>query len=673
MIKRAMMIFRKAFSEMFHGTDDSFFWPGQDSGNKIDYSRQVGLGFNSSVLMSPIQFIQRVFPDAPLVVKQDEEIAVGHKMVAKIKRPNPHYSGTKLWMATILSYLLNGNAYWLKVRNAQGGIAELWYTPHWLMKPEWAKGEFISHYSYSPLGVPIRVESEDVIHFRFGLDPRNPRVGMSPIASLLREIYTDDEAANFTAAVLKNMGVIGTIISPKNDMDSIGKPEADNIKVVYNQNFRGDNRGGVMVMLGPTDVKQIGTSLKDMDLSNLRNLSEERVCAALGLPPAVAGLGTGLESTKVGATMAAMIRLAWTGCIIPYQRLLSEDVEVSLLPDYESNVEDFTVSFDHTKVVALQETENDRIERILKGVTAGTVLVSEAREAQGLDVNDGDRIFLRGLATIEVPVSGVRPAAFPGDEGKGWKQRRRPTRQQARYTRILDRRFNEFSGKFQSSLEIFFKELGIDAARAAREVMKSREPQWTKEGERGITAEIVSRMSTTSVDDLKARGGVHYLDVGVQTFKDMNTVLGVTFEMTDLVAERIVKAGGRHLGLVDLTKQTSERMFRELTEGRELGEGVDQLIRRIRDNIPAGPWRDAQTRSRIIARTETKHAQRTSVIEGAKESGVVAEMLVVDARLGETDEDCEFWNGQVVGIGQAEMLANDEHPNGTRDFIPVIA
>jgi hypothetical protein len=33
------------------------------------------------------------------------------------------------------------------------------------------------------------------VHFRFGLDPDDPRKGYSPLKSVLREVFTDDEAA----------------------------------------------------------------------------------------------------------------------------------------------------------------------------------------------------------------------------------------------------------------------------------------------------------------------------------------------------------------------------------------------------------------------------------------------------------------------------------------------
>ncbi len=126
------------------------------------------------------------------------------------------------------------------------------------------------------------------------------------------------------------------------------------------------------------------------------------------------------------------------------------------------------------------------------------------------------------------------------------------------------------------------------------------------------------------------------------------------------------------MGLIDLDKQTRDRLFRELTEGRAAGEGIPQLVARIRDKIPAGRYQDAATRAKVIARTETKHAQRTSVLRACKESGVVTHMLVLDDRLGHGDEDCAFWNGWVLTLEDAQELGNQEHPNGTRDFAPVI-
>src|SRR3546814_14292914 len=78
---------------------------------------------------------------------------------------------------------LDGNAYWMIVRNGLGRPAELWYIPHWLIEPKWpANGSvFISHYVYSPGGgaASMEIDPAAVIHFRHGLHPHNPRKGLS--------------------------------------------------------------------------------------------------------------------------------------------------------------------------------------------------------------------------------------------------------------------------------------------------------------------------------------------------------------------------------------------------------------------------------------------------------------------------------------------------------------
>ena len=44
-------------------------------------------------------------------------------------------------------------------------------------------------------------------------------------------------------------------------------------------------------------------------------------------------------------------------------------------------------------------------------------------------------------------------------------------------------------------------------------------------------------------------------------------------DLPDFRAREIVKEGGRRLGLIDLDESTRKRLFRELTDGRSLGEG----------------------------------------------------------------------------------------------------
>lgn len=293
----------------------------------FNYAREVGDCQGSSTVMAPVLWIARTYPEAPIAVEIVGEIEHDHDMLKVINKPNAYYSGLTLSMATIISFTTAGNAYWIKIRNNQLAVKELWYAPHWLIQPKAPKdgSQYISHYEYRPNGLPIRLNVEDVVHFRFGLDPRNMRLGLSPLASVLREIFTDDEAANFTAALLKNSGVPGLIISPAKDMALPGDAEA--VKEAYKDKFGGDKRGEPLVLTGPTEIKKIAFSPQDLDLGKLRNIPEERVTAVLGIPAAVVGFGTGLQQTKVGAPQPLSARL-WTvkgpttmGAIVPGDKI----------------------------------------------------------------------------------------------------------------------------------------------------------------------------------------------------------------------------------------------------------------------------------------------------------------------------------------------------------------
>jgi hypothetical protein len=146
----------------------------------------------------------------------------------------------------------------------------------------------------------------------------------------MREVYIDDQAANFTAAILKNLGIIGVIFSPKDG--TIPKEEAEALKAYVQANFTGDKRGQAMMFTGAMDAQLLQYNLQGFDVGPIRDIVEERVSAALAIPAAVIGFGTGLQQTKVGATMREMVKLAWQGGIEPNQAIMADELDRSLLP-----------------------------------------------------------------------------------------------------------------------------------------------------------------------------------------------------------------------------------------------------------------------------------------------------------------------------------------------------
>lgn len=418
--------FRKSLASMVFARSGGAIGGMGMSRSAYQYRRDVGDGTGSSVVMAPMRWIMRTFPSAKLTISRpvsngDNVVMTpmpDHRMLTLLKRPNPHYTGRTLMKATALDYNLDGNAYWLKIRNGYGAPIQLYWVPHTLMTPMRNDGSpnLVDYYEYRPEGFPIRVEVADVVHFRDGIDPTDTMKGMAPLKTLLREIFTDDEAANFTASLLRNMGVPGIVISPKDDIGMQGAPPSDEdvkaTKRAFKQATTGDNRGEPLVMTAPTDLQVVGFSPAQMNLRDIRRLPEERVTAVLGVAAVTCGLGAGLDRSTFKNVEEAD-KQSWQNNIVPAQDEMAADLHHQLLPDFESNPDVLEVSWDRTDVKALQDDLDELADRWNKMVAGGWAEVAEAREAFDLPVDESHRIYLRPVNLIEVP-AGQMP-----DDGTG--------------------------------------------------------------------------------------------------------------------------------------------------------------------------------------------------------------------------------------------------------------
>lgn len=400
----------KSLTEMQHSGQPTSFFHALMPATNVDFKKEVGDGFGSSVLAAPLSWLMRTFPEAPPMVEhlkgEEWEEVKQHDLTELLRRPNPFYGGRILWMATVLDFAF-GEAFWLKIRNVDGKVVQVWWVPRGTMEPKWPNDgkTFISHYEYRPLGgisSAEKIDVRDVVHFRFGIDPENTRRGFSPLRSLWREIATDDQAANFTASILRNLGIIGVVISPKEKSGGARKEDVQEVKEYMKKHFTGDKRGEPLALGSPTDVNVMQYNLQGFDVSPIRDVSEERVCAAIGIPAAVVGFGTGLHQTKVGATMKEMRQLAWTGCVIPMQEIVADECDRSLIPEFEKGT-NRRMRFDTSKVRALWEDANEKHDRIRKDVMAGIITVKQAQQLLGYTIDEERDVYLQPVNLIQLP------------------------------------------------------------------------------------------------------------------------------------------------------------------------------------------------------------------------------------------------------------------------------
>jgi HK97 family phage portal protein len=603
----------------------------------------------SSAVMACVNWLCRTFPEAPLQVVQtnrdgDREVLTDHPLPALLEMPNPFYSGVLLWDATLSDWLIDGNAYWIKVRNRQGALLQLWWTPSSMIEPRWNKDdstEFIGWYEYQSdpsRDKKIRLEPSDVVHFRYGIDASNMRKGKSPLASLIREIFTDEEAARYSAALLKNMGVPGVVLSPESDglTGGIMPEDAERIKEQFKRKTTGDRRGEPIVMSTGMKVTTLSFSPTDMNLKDLRRVPEERVTAVLGIPAIVAGLGAGLDRSTY-SNMAEAREAAYESFIIPHQRRFAADIKTQILPDFGG--EGQAIQFDTSGVRVLQEDENARAARWVNLLNGGVVMLSEARNAIGLPVEPEHDVFLRPINLVE-----VGPGAEPAPE-------------------VMVEQTPPALPPPQKGMEPEFKSYGsavrVIEGRAARATTAYLQEQYEKAAAAGQGWQRAMDLGP----EARALYNRFYPLILRHSWSDAAAELGteLAFDLEnqwvkgvlDELAEKIVR-------VADTTRQE----VRDLVgKAAEEGWSIDELAAKIRELKEV----HSTARARRIARTETGMAYNLGSLAGYAEAGIKR----VEVFDGEEHEPCASANGSIWTLEQAraEPLA---HPNCVRAFAAVV-
>lgn len=703
--------------------------------NKFDYAGSTDARANSAVV-AVMEWMCGTFPEAPLQVMEKaidgtEKELVDHDFTALLANPNPHYSGELLWNATMADWMTDGNAYWRKIRNRYGLPVQLWWIPQAMLEPVWPVGDptvYIDHYAYSFGGGEAEaIPVADIVHFRNGLDPENVRKGKSKLASLMREVFTDDEAASFSASLLRNMGMPGVIISPSSDDIVMSKPDAEATKTEFKNKFGGENRGEPMVMSGKVDVKVLSFNPQQMDLKALRRLPEERISAVLGVPAIVAGLGAGLDRSTF-SNMEEARAMAYESNIIPNQRLFAADLRTQLLSDF-GDIRRLRVAFDLRNVRVLQDDQNLLWAKVGAAFSAGLITRKRGKELIGEKAGAGDDVYFvptsiveegpdapppeplftpppAATVALETPQGAATPSAANNGTGSQPAPKKTATglygpedakakRSNVRLVRKLGRQADALSKAFAADLDGMFADLGTSLSITFGQGGKASKSVIAGDMADGSIVRV--RIPTDPAKPLTTIYEANYGLILEGTSGLIADYLGLPIgvNMEDPRARALIRKWATRKGLVDMGQQTRDAVMQALEEGRIAGDGAAALERRIRGMVEGramypGVYQEAYDsylargyseeaaekagdraarmyRGTVISRSETKQAQNLSSVETYIDSEVVDGVIVYDGT--DDDDACRAANGQIWTFEQS--LENPiEHPQCVRAFAP---
>lgn len=332
-----------------------------------------------------------------------------HPLEELLAQPNPFIPAPHMWYGAQYAKHASGDAYWVKVRSDATNVVELWPMNPLVFWPVTTEedaraGTFISYYNHEYAQGkyrPFRVE--DVIHFRMGLHPNDPRHGCSPLQHLVREVAGDEEATNFTAALLANGAIPGLLVTiPPEQSRGFTEEKANELKARIEASFRAGNRGRVGVLTNGGKMEQFGFSPDQLNLQALHNVPETRVCAVMRTPVQIVGLGAGTNSPYANVRE---LRHAFTdSALVPLYTFDAATLNLQLVPDFAPKRRVF-VKFDLNQIRALQEDENQRWARYDNAIKTGWITPNEARKGVGLpEVDWGDEPLVGAPTPTPAPV-----------------------------------------------------------------------------------------------------------------------------------------------------------------------------------------------------------------------------------------------------------------------------
>lgn len=379
-------------------------------GARYDYEAEAGpLWLNSAVAIC-LGWVARNFPEPRLAVERlrsGEWVDIpDHPILEGLETPNRGYDDDVLWAATALSLVVDGNGYWIKAR-ARSGRIEYWYVPHWMIRPVWPDtGEvFISGYIMTVDGRPVPLKTEDVIHFRTGIDPYNERVGLAPLKACLREVCSDNEAGTYTASILRNMGIPGVVLSPEDKGDQIDGDDRKLLASDWKRKFTGEGRGEPLVMGVPIKVDTVGVTPEKMALDKIRRIPEARICAAIGLDPMVVGLSSGKEG-RTYSNLQQANRQGYENCLMPLQKSMAKAIQRQS-PDLIGSRRKERLVWDYSGVSALREDQTELTKRVVLTYQGGLMQLNEGRNRLNLaPLPGGDTLLPSPTAKGDLPTLG---------------------------------------------------------------------------------------------------------------------------------------------------------------------------------------------------------------------------------------------------------------------------
>lgn len=571
----------------------------------------------------------------PIFLDGDKEL--NHPFKRVLNRPNPHTSKFDLFFASQAYLELTGELYWYIPKGEfTKQIREIYILRPDKMKFALDNDEKVVGYVYMRGdGTQIPFELDEVETY-FQFNPLSETIGYSTVQAGSLYIDGENDTSEFQNAFIRNQATPSGIISIKNKMT---KELFDKLKRQWKMEHAGARNAGKTVFLNGGDVEftKMGLSISDINLKELKEVTEKKVLQMFRVPSALLGE---TDSNGLGRANIDTIEYIFSKRTIePKLVRLDDFIERIIRNHYKENV-----------IVNHESLIPEDLEFRLKLMESGKdiwLTRNEIRQLSGFnlkDVEGGDKLYinLSQVAINEKP-----------EVQRTFKVKVRDIKKKIGENLYQDLQLseNKHSKQIQRTLKKLVKEqekLVLEKIPLLSKKVKAFEEFLIDLDT--MTPEMVLALFPEMIETLTAGGEI------VVSFSGLDIQFLISQAERDAVfssTERLMKS---------FNKETVEKIQKQLAGGLMNNESQAELAKRVESIFSEAKGYRAER----IARTEAHKATNQGVAMAYQQQGYKEMRWVA---WGDACEFCASMNGKTVSIGKPFVSKGETLTVGENSFL----
>lgn len=396
-IKNRLGVAKSSFADNADYSGDSFVG---GMASRSSLSRQKLLTQYTELAYSCINVIAEEIgkyePYFYRLVDGQEIVDPDHPMLKLLENPNPNMTQYELFENTQSFIEITGESFWyvsfglnrrepMRLDPVRPDRVEVAIQDDVDPSGRFAVGDVIGYVVSNAKGQRIPLEKYEMIHFKT-FNPFNPYRGYSTIEAGLVSIGIDTATSEFQKRFMDNNATPQSIVSFKGN---IGKDAFEKVKKVFSERHAGVKNAGKTLFIRDTDidVKQLGLSLADLDLKDLKTITSERVRGMFRVPRPLLGNTDGIGLGRAGVESEEYIFQKYP--IEAKKQRLDDQLKLAsreFWPAYKDVLVGHKTNIPEDGQLVLKEHTD---------LTGKVITINEARKQRNLpEVEGGDELYV---------------------------------------------------------------------------------------------------------------------------------------------------------------------------------------------------------------------------------------------------------------------------------------